>query len=54
VYTQAAGMDFLAARQTLTERVIRLYEKLGSHPMKAGGEDGSYFAVWAPNAELCA
>jgi 1,4-alpha-glucan branching enzyme len=29
----------------------RLYEKVGSHPMKADGEEGTHFAVWAPNAE---
>ena len=29
---------------------FRLYEKLGSHPMEVGGKAGTYFAVWAPNA----
>lgn len=29
----------------------RLYEKLGSHPTTVDGVDGTYFAVWAPNAE---
>jgi len=28
----------------------RLYEKLGSHFMTAGGEEGTLFSVWAPNA----
>ena len=28
-----------------------LYDKLGSHIIKAGGTSGTYFAVWAPNAE---
>ena len=28
----------------------RLYEKLGAHPLTAGGTEGTYFAVWAPNA----
>ena len=28
-----------------------LYEKLGSHAMEVDGERGTYFAVWAPNAE---
>ncbi len=28
----------------------RLYEKLGAHPTSAGGEPGTYFAVWAPDA----
>ncbi|MGH7477406.1 MAG: 1,4-alpha-glucan branching protein GlgB [Longimicrobiales bacterium] len=30
---------------------FRLYEKLGAHPLERGGERGTYFAVWAPNAE---
>jgi 1,4-alpha-glucan branching enzyme len=29
----------------------RLYERLGSHPAVSGGTRGTYFAVWAPNAE---
>jgi len=29
----------------------RLYEKLGSHIMERNGQTGTYFAVWAPNAE---
>jgi 1,4-alpha-glucan branching enzyme len=29
----------------------RLYERLGAHPMQVGGEAGTHFAVWAPNAE---
>ncbi|SFG13325.1 1,4-alpha-glucan branching protein GlgB [Pontibacter chinhatensis] len=28
-----------------------LYQKLGSHPMEMHGRPGTYFAVWAPNAE---
>ena len=28
----------------------RLYERLGSRLMTVGGEEGAYFAVWAPNA----
>jgi 1,4-alpha-glucan branching enzyme len=28
----------------------RLYEKLGAHHSSAGGVEGTYFAVWAPNA----
>ncbi len=31
---------------------FRLYEKLGSHSVEAEGEQGVYFAVWAPNARL--
>ncbi len=30
---------------------FRLYDKLGAHPLTAGQQDGTYFAVWAPNAE---
>ncbi|MFK8102752.1 MAG: 1,4-alpha-glucan branching protein GlgB [Saprospiraceae bacterium] len=30
---------------------FRLYEKLGSHLMEWEGEQGTYFAVWAPNAK---
>ncbi len=29
----------------------RLYDKLGSHPLCGNGLDGTYFAVWAPNAK---
>ncbi len=28
----------------------RIYEKMGAHPMQAGGETGTCFSVWAPNA----
>ncbi|NNG46292.1 MAG: 1,4-alpha-glucan branching protein GlgB, partial [Deltaproteobacteria bacterium] len=31
-------------------RHYRLYEKLGSHFMNVDGREGTYFAVWAPNA----
>ena len=31
-------------------RHYKLYEKLGSHIIKHGGKEGTYFAVWAPNA----
>lgn len=27
-----------------------IYEKLGAHPMKYNGVEGTYFAVWAPDA----
>ncbi|HEX9015880.1 MAG TPA: alpha-amylase family glycosyl hydrolase, partial [Chloroflexota bacterium] len=30
---------------------LRLYDKLGAHPMVVEGAEGTYFAVWAPNAE---
>ena len=29
----------------------RLWEKLGAHPLRADGVQGTCFAVWAPNAE---
>jgi len=33
---------------------FRLYDKLGAQPMERDGENGVYFAVWAPNAERVA
>jgi 1,4-alpha-glucan branching enzyme len=30
---------------------VRLYEKLGAHPVSLPGAEGTYFAVWAPDAE---
>jgi 1,4-alpha-glucan branching enzyme len=30
---------------------FHLHEKLGAHPLRSDAVDGSYFAVWAPNAE---
>ena len=30
---------------------FRLYDKLGAHPMRLNGVDGTHFAVWAPDAE---
>ncbi len=30
---------------------FRLYDKLGAHQVRVGGVEGTYFAVWAPNAE---
>src|SRR5689334_14356520 len=32
-------------------RHTRLYEKLGAHRILSEGRDGTYFAVWAPNAD---
>ncbi|MBI3328521.1 MAG: 1,4-alpha-glucan branching protein GlgB, partial [Nitrospinae bacterium] len=29
---------------------LRLYEKLGAHPLTIDGMEGTYFAVWAPDA----
>lgn len=33
---------------------FRLYERLGAHLVRHGGELGTYFALWAPNAERVA
>jgi 1,4-alpha-glucan branching enzyme len=30
---------------------VRLYDRLGAHPITGDGAEGVYFAVWAPNAE---
>jgi 1,4-alpha-glucan branching enzyme len=30
---------------------FRLYEKLGAHLMTQDQQEGTYFSVWAPNAE---
>ncbi|MFA5079694.1 MAG: alpha-amylase family glycosyl hydrolase, partial [Dehalococcoidia bacterium] len=30
---------------------LRLYDRLGAHPVHRDGYDGIYFAVWAPNAQ---
>jgi 1,4-alpha-glucan branching enzyme len=30
---------------------FRLYDKLGAHPARIGGVEGTQFAVWAPNAQ---
>ena len=30
---------------------LRLYEKLGAHPVTVSGVSGAQFAVWAPNAK---
>ena len=27
---------------------FKLYEKLGAHPATFNGQEGTYFAVWAP------
>ncbi|MCS7051990.1 MAG: 1,4-alpha-glucan branching enzyme, partial [Thermomicrobium sp.] len=30
---------------------LRAYDKMGAHPCVLDGEEGVFFAVWAPNAE---
>ena len=32
---------------------LRLFDKLGAHPIGHEGADGVHFAVWAPNARAC-
>lgn len=31
--------------------LVNLYDKLGAHPGRVNGQEGTFFAVWAPNAE---
>ena len=31
--------------------LVNLYDKLGAHVGRANGKDGTFFAVWAPDAE---
>lgn len=33
---------------------FRLYEKFGAHPLELQGQEGTYFAVWAPGAQSVA
>ena len=33
---------------------FKLYEKLGAHVIKQDGKEGTFFAVWAPNAKSVA
>ncbi|MBV1687359.1 1,4-alpha-glucan branching protein GlgB [Novosphingobium sp. G106] len=42
--------DFLIAEGTH----LRLFDKLGAHPIAHEGAEGVHFAVWAPNARLVA
>ena len=30
---------------------FRIHDKLGAHPLAVDGQEGTYFAVWAPNAK---
>jgi 1,4-alpha-glucan branching enzyme len=32
-------------------RHLRLFDRLGAHPMTIDGAEGTFFAVWAPNAQ---
>jgi len=34
-----------------TGKHFKLYEKLGAHRVSVGAKEGTYFAVWAPNAK---
>ena len=33
---------------------FKLYDRMGAHRMEVGGTEGTYFAVWAPNAKSVA
>ena len=35
-----------------TGKHFKLYQKLGAHAVKVDGKQGTYFAVWAPNAKV--
>ena len=47
VYTLFSDFDIHLFK---TGKHFKLYEKLGSHPAEFNGQQGTYFAVWAPNA----
>ncbi|OAQ20114.1 1,4-alpha-glucan branching protein GlgB [Thermosulfurimonas dismutans] len=46
-YSRLTDLDIYLFREGTHSR---LYEKLGAHPVEVDGEEGVYFAVWAPNA----
>jgi 1,4-alpha-glucan branching enzyme len=55
--TQAASVRYDVSLLTQNDLYLfnegshyRIYDKLGAHAMNVGGEAGTYFAVWAPNA----
>jgi 1,4-alpha-glucan branching enzyme len=55
--TQAASVRYDVSLLTQNDLYLfnegshyRIYDKLGAHAMNVGGETGTYFAVWAPNA----
>jgi 1,4-alpha-glucan branching enzyme len=55
--TQAASVRYDISLLTQNDLYLfnegshyRIYDKLGAHAMNVGGEAGTYFAVWAPNA----
>ena len=52
--------NFVEAHSLLTDfdislfrsgKHFRMYEKFGAHVIEVNGQKGTYFAVWAPNAE---
>ncbi|HEU4683989.1 MAG TPA: 1,4-alpha-glucan branching protein GlgB [Nitrospira sp.] len=60
MYYQRAGLEVVDQMSWLTSQDLhlfnegshfRLYDKLGAHAMRYEGMEGTYFAVWAPNAE---
>ena len=60
MYYQRPGLEVMDQIGLLTPQDLhlfnegthfRLYDKLGAHTVRAEGVEGTYFAVWAPNAE---
>ncbi|MDO4649450.1 MAG: 1,4-alpha-glucan branching protein GlgB [Eubacteriales bacterium] len=49
----AERMEFSELDQYLFGQATHydIYRKLGAHPLGKNGSDGTYFAVWAPNAQ---
>lgn len=51
VYTLFSDFDIHLFK---TGKHFKLHEKLGAHPAEFNGQQGTYFAVWAPNARSVA
>ena len=49
-YCYQYGMDQKDVEKFNAGIHYTVYDKLGAHPMKLQGVDGTFFAVWAPNA----
>ena len=49
-YRYQYGMDQKDVEKFNAGIHYTVYDKLGAHPMKLQGVDGTFFAVWAPNA----
>lgn len=51
VYQMESPMDAMDMSQFSNGIHATIYQKLGAHPMSVEGTEGTYFAVWAPNAK---